>query len=86
MSNSHLHVKTRLRLTNPDIGGMRPILESNLWSIFKCLVNALTVLDRGQEDPKVPWDQEKWPHHAIVHFDIKPMNSESINTIDLAAP
>ena len=46
--------------------------EDLVWSIFKCLALALTVIENGTE----ALDADSWPRE-IVHFDIKPANGKS---------
>ncbi len=59
-------------------------MECTLWRIFDCLVDAISVLEFGDE---VKYDSVKQvagapnPHpefKPIVHFDIKPENGKSL--------
>lgn len=52
------------------------LLEVDIWAMFYCLALGLTVMDRGTEDYTEPrWNG--FPKETeLVHFDIKPDNSE----------
>jgi hypothetical protein len=45
--------------------------EDQVWSIFRCLIKALKVMDHGREqNSKSP----SYTHRPIIHFDIKHQN------------
>ena len=59
----------------------RPPREISIWKIFDCLVDGLFVLDTGNEAKiQAPINEvvKEWrlDWNPIVHFDLKPENSE----------
>ncbi|TGO27356.1 hypothetical protein BPAE_0043g00290 [Botrytis paeoniae] len=44
-----------------------PVSETDMWSIFYCLAQAVTVLDRGTEDlSKKRWDKDEIGHYDMI--------------------
>jgi serine/threonine protein kinase len=65
--------KNAKELKNPK----PPINEYTLWSIFRCMALAITALDRGTEDIKVPAWNGELNHTEFMHCDLKMDNGES---------
>ncbi|TGO36606.1 hypothetical protein BHYA_0120g00310 [Botrytis hyacinthi] len=50
-----------------DQGLKFPVSETDMWSVFFCLAQAVTVLDRGTEDlSKKMWDKDEIGHYDMI--------------------